>query len=189
VTDTAQTLPTALLVIDVQEAMFGNDEEPPVHEPDRLVNNINMLLEKARAAGAKVIYIRHNEPRYEPMRRGSPGWQIRAAIAPQEGELILDKSICDSFTGTNLDDVLKDAGVTSFVTCGIQTDMCVGSATRSGLNRGYRVILAGDSHSTWDFAGLTAQQIIAFTNAQLGNTSGPGDITVRNAADIEFASA
>lgn len=187
--DDVQTRPTALLVIDVQEAMFGNDFEPPVHEPERLVQNITVLLDKARAAGAKVIYIRHNEPDYEPFRMGSPLWEIRAAIAPQDGETILDKTICDSFTGTNLEDVLKEAGVTSFVTCGIQTDMCVGSATRSGLNRGYQVILAGDSHSTWGSAGLTAQQIIDFTNAQLENTSGPGDITVRNAAEIEFGAA
>lgn len=187
--DVVKSMPTALLVIDVQEVMFGNDEEPPVYKHEELVDNIKVLLGKARSAGAKVIYVRHNIPAFEPMRIGSPTWEIRAAIAPLEGETIVDKVDCDSFARTNLEEVLRTSGVSSFVTCGIQTDFCVGSATRSGLNRGFDVILAGDTHSTWDSSGLNAEQIIAFTNVQLENTGGPGSISVKNAAEIEFASA
>jgi nicotinamidase-related amidase len=188
VTESPTLNPTALLVIDVQEIMFGNDDEPPVHNHEQLIDNITLLLENARSAGAQVIYVRHTHPRFEAMQPGSPLWEIRAAIAPQAGETIIDKDVCDSFASTNLDQILRDGGHSTFVTCGIQTDYCVGSATRSGLNRGFNVILAGDSHSTWDASGLTAEQIIRFTNEQLADTSGPGNITVKNAADIGFAS-
>ncbi len=108
--DSEQSLPTALLVIDVQEVMFGNDEEPPVFKHEELVDNINLLLGKARSAGAKVIYVRHNIPAFEPMQIGSPTWEIRAAIAPQDGETIVDKVDCDSFARTNLEEILRDAG-------------------------------------------------------------------------------
>lgn len=185
--DPTSALPTALLVIDVQEVMFGHGDEPPVFEPERLIDNINVLLGNARAAGAQVIYVRHTHPQFPPMQPGSPLWDIRAAIAPHAGETIIDKDVCDSFTTTNLDQILREAGHDTFVTCGIQTDYCVGSATRSGLNRGFNVILAGDAHSTWDASGLTAEQIIRFTNEQLADTSGPGTIAVMDAAEIQFA--
>lgn len=181
--------PTALLVIDVQEIMFGHDDEPPVFEHERLIDNINVLLANARSSGAEVIYVRHTHPRFDLMQPGSPLWEIRAAITPEPGERIIDKDVCDSFATTDLEQILSDAGHETFVTCGIQTDYCVGSATRSGLNRGFNVILAGDAHSTWDASGLTAEQIIRFTNEQLADTSGPGNITVKDAAEIAFAKA
>jgi nicotinamidase-related amidase len=108
-------------------------------------------------------------------------------IAPQPDETDIVKRICDAFTGTNLEQVLRDAGIQRLVTCGIQSDFCVDAATRGAMNRGFAVTLAADAHTTWDNGILTAEQIIAHVNATLPNMSGPGErVQVRPTAEIEF---
>ena len=179
--------PTALLVIDVQESMFGPDQQPPAFQADQTVANIAALIAKARSAGARVIYIQHHDQVDPALQPGQPGFAIRAAIAPQPGETVIVKRICDTFTGTNLEQVLREAGIERLVTCGIQSDFCVDAATRGAMNRGFEVTLAADAHTTWDNGVLTAEQIIAHVNATLPNMSGPGARTqVKPVAEIAF---
>jgi len=181
------SLPTALLVIDVQEAMFGPEQQPPVFRADETVANIVALIAKARSAGARVIYVQHHDQVDPALQPGQPGFAIRAAIAPKPGETVVVKRICDTFTGTNLEQVLREAGIQRLVTCGIQSDFCVDAVTRGAMNRGFSVILASDAHTTWDNGILTAKQIIAHVNATLPNMSGPGSrIQVELTAEITF---
>jgi nicotinamidase-related amidase len=183
----ASKLPTALLVIDVQEAMFGPGQQPPVFWAEETVANIAALLAEARSAGARVIYVQHHDQVDLAMQPGQPGFAIRAAIAPEPGETVIVKRICDTFTGTNLEHVLRQAGIQRLVTCGIQSDFCVDAATRGAMNRGFSVTLAADAHTTWDNGVLTAEQIIAHVNATLPNMSGLGPrIEVRSSAVIGF---
>src|SRR5690348_9538250 len=96
---------TALLVIDVQTALFevpGN----PTYRAAELLANISKLLRKAREAGAPVIYIQHQE-KSGPLVAGTPGWQFLPAIAPLEHELIVHKRAEDSFLATTLEDELR----------------------------------------------------------------------------------
>ena len=181
------SLPIAFLVIDVQEAMFGPGQQAPVYRPDETVANIAALIDKARSAGARVIYIQHHDQVDPALRPGRPGFAIRAAIAPEPGETVIVKRICDTFTGTNLEQVLREVGIQRLVTCGIQSDFCVDAATRGAMNRGFGVTLAADAHTTWDNGILTAEQIIAHVNATLPNMSGPGPrIEVKQTAEIDF---
>jgi nicotinamidase-related amidase len=183
-----QPLPHALLVVDVQEAMFGPGQQPPVFRPVETVGQIAVLLSKARSAGAKVIYIQHHDRSDLDLQPGSPGFQIRASIAPQPGETVVVKRICDSFATTNLEQILRDAGIERLVTCGIQSDFCVDSCTRGAMNRGFGVTLASDAHTTWDNGVLNAEQIIAHVNGTLPNMSGVGpNIQVKPTAEIDFS--
>jgi nicotinamidase-related amidase len=183
-----RALPHALIVVDVQEAMFGPVQQPPVHCPDETVDHIKTLLDKARAAGAKVIYIQHHDRKDPEMAPGRPGFAIRAAIAPEPDETVVVKRICDSFAETNLEQILRDAGVLRLVTCGIQSEFCVDAATRGAMNRGFEVVLASDAHTTWANGVLTAEQISAHINATLPEMSGVGpNVRVLPAAAIEFA--
>jgi nicotinamidase-related amidase len=187
-TDPKSTLPTALVVIDVQEAMFGPGQQPPVFRAEEVVANIAMLLSKARSAGAMVVYVQHHDQVDPAMQPGNPGFAIRAAIAPEPGETVVVKRICDSFTQTNLEQVLREAGIRRLVTCGIQSDFCVDSGSRGAMNRGFDVILASDAHTTWDNGVLRAEQIIAHVNTTLPDMSGPGTrIQVKPTAEIQFA--
>jgi nicotinamidase-related amidase len=188
VPDGDRPLPHALLVVDVQEAMFGPKQPPPVYRADETVARIKALLDKARSAGAKVVYIQHHDRKDPKMAPGQPGFAIRAAIAPHPGETVVVKRICDSFAQTNLEQILRESGVERLVTCGIQSDFCVDAATRGAMNRGFEVILASDAHTTWDNGILTAAQISAHINATLPEMSGVGpNIRVLPTADIEFA--
>ena len=50
---------TALVVIDVQNAMFM--EEDPVYQGEILLRNIKDLLAKARTSGTPIFFVQHNE--------------------------------------------------------------------------------------------------------------------------------
>jgi nicotinamidase-related amidase len=183
-------LPTALLVIDVQEAMFGPGHQPSLFRADETIANIAALIDRARSAGARVIYIQHHDQVDPALQPPQPGFAIRAAIAPEPDETVIVKRICDAFNGTNLEGVLREAGIQCLVTCGIQSDFCVDAATRGAMNRGFEVTLAADAHTTWDNGVLNAEQIIAHVNATLPNMSGPGQrIRIKSTQKIEFGSA
>ena len=47
----------ALIVIDVQRALF--ETSPPPADADAVLERINALADRARAAGAPVIYVQH----------------------------------------------------------------------------------------------------------------------------------
>lgn len=185
------TQPTALLVIDAQQTMFAPDpaEEAPPYQAEETLANIRSLIDRARSTGARVIYIRHREDHYPPMSPGHPGFEVHSAISPVDGETVIDKTVSDAFCNTDLETVLRDAGIGHIVVCGMQTDHCVESGSRSALHRGFNVTLATDAHTTWDNPVLTAEQIIAHHNHTLPRLSGPGtSITAKPSAEIEFAS-
>lgn len=50
----------ALLVIDVQNGMFLEGEE--VFKGDRILQNLNDLLTRARSMELPIFYVQHNEP-------------------------------------------------------------------------------------------------------------------------------
>ena len=75
---------TALLVIDVQNGMFAEDDA--VYQGEGLLATIGDLLAKARAAQTPVIFIQHNGSPGHPLEPGGAGWPIHPAIAPAEGE-------------------------------------------------------------------------------------------------------
>ncbi len=177
---------TALLVIDVQTAMF-TDGEPP-HRASDLLGVVASLIERARASQTPVIFVRHEAATYDAMKPGHPGFEIHADVAPREGEVIIDKQACDAFCETPLGALLEHLDVGRVVITGMQTDYCVDTACRSALHRGYDVVLAADGHSTTGNGVLSAEQIIAHHNKTLAGLPRPGfDITVIPGAEIEFA--
>lgn len=67
---TSASSPTsALLIIDMQQALFGRPT--PVYHGDELLANINSLVERAHSAGAPVVYIQHSNE--GPLKTGTPG--------------------------------------------------------------------------------------------------------------------
>ncbi len=186
---------TALVIIDVQNAVL-HWQLPP--ERQRLVDaaqtamvmRLQGALKQARAAGAPVVFVQHNEPASEFMAKGSPGWQVRAEIAPLTGEAIVQKLDCDSFHGTNLLEHLQAAGVTRLVICGNATQFCIDTTCRRAVGLGYDVVLLSDGHMGGDFGGLSFEQIVAHHNAVLnGFSAGTHRIELCPAAEVTFDSA
>ena len=154
----------ALLLIDIQQGMFGPEEV--CHEPERLLANAAGLLGRARAADVPVFHVQHCETEGSFAPKGA-GWQIRPEVAPREGEPVTEKWACSSFYKTGLDERLRGAGVGRLVIAGLQTDFCIDTACRVAQSLGYTVTLAGDAHSTMDNGVLKADQIIRHHNRVL----------------------
>ena len=155
---------TALLLIDIQNAMFGPDEI--CHQPDRLLANAGDLLARARAAGTPVHFVQHceGEGGFTPK---SAGWQIHPKVAPRAAEPVTEKWAASSFYKTDLDAQLRAAGIDSLVIAGLQSEFCIDPACRVAQSLGYRVTLATDAHSTFDSPVIPADKIIAHHNRLL----------------------
>jgi len=156
---------SALLLIDIQQAMFGPDEI--CREPARMLANAAGLLARARSAGVPVFHVQHCEDEGAPLAFKSAGWQIRPEVAPRAGEPVTEKWACSSFYKTDLDQRLRAAGIERLVIAGLQTEFCIDTACRVAQSLGYAVTLASDAHSTFDNPVLNAEKIIEHHNRLL----------------------
>jgi nicotinamidase-related amidase len=172
----------ALLVIDVQQGMWAYPDYPP-HDGNGVVARICSLIDKARSAGAPVMFVQHEGDAGEALEPGSPGFALHPDLRPAADEPVIRKRQCSAFLDTELDARLREAGADRLVICGMQTEFCVDTAVRGAVERGYKVTLVADGHSTGDTPALKAADIIRHHNRTLGS----GFAEVSPAADIAFA--
>jgi len=161
----------AVIIIDLQNGMLDGVAFPPLFDHERLIANTNRLADWARVNDVPVAYVRHDGPEGEALAPGAPGWPIFAAVAPKDGEPIFQKSIGDAFSNPALADWLKARAIGEVILAGAQTDQCVTDTCRGALAEGLAVTIAADAHSTYDWNGETAAQIIDRQNrlfAELG---------------------
>ena len=149
-------MPTALIVIDVQNDLV--DALPAERRAD-LLDAIGALVRQARQSGTPVVYVRHNEDD-GPLRVQTPPWEIAAAIAPSDGEPVVDKRFGDAFQETDLAGVLSARDAGEVVLCGMQSDFCVDATARGAVKRGYRVTVVEDAHATYGNGAKTERDII-----------------------------
>ena len=157
----------ALLVIDLQTAVFEDPVMPPVFDAATLLENARGLIDAARLGGVPVVYVQHCGRAGDEFEEGRPGWYIYEAIAPRPGEPVVRKRQPDAFEGTQLQEVLESLSVRSLVIIGAQSEHCVAATCRRAGQLSYQVILASDGHSTWANKTQTAAEIIAEQNATL----------------------
>ena len=120
---------TALLVIDVQNGVVGE-----AHERDRVVANIAVLVDKARAEQVPVVWVAHSDE--DGMPRGSQAWQYVDELRRDGSESLVHKTYADSFEDTDLEDVLAQHRVGRLVVAGAQTDECVRSTLHGAIEIG-----------------------------------------------------
>lgn len=128
-------------------------------------------LSAAREAGMRVFHTRQgfrpdlsDRPRWTKIRadrygsvvgqtgplgrvliRGEPGFQITPALAPLEGEPIVDKTANGAFCHTDLDRILRAADIRALAFAGVTIDVCVHSSMREANDRGYQCLLIADA--------------------------------------------
>ena len=119
------------------------------------VPRIQRLLEKARTAGARVVFTQdwhaEDDPEFAIWPRhavaGTWGAQILEDLQPREGEVTVKKLRYDAFYGTALDHLLRLWGVRHVVVCGTVANICVLHTAGSAALRWYRVVLPEDATS------------------------------------------
>lgn len=160
---------TALLIIDVQQALCAGEDE--CFEINRVIENINHLSIRARIAGVPVVFIQHEETD-GPLVHNSAGWQLAEGLETEPEDIRVRKTTPDSFYQTHLQKLLQKEEIERLIICGLQTDYCVNATVRQALKLGYDVVLAADAHSTVDNGSLSAEDIIAEHNKDLARLTG-----------------
>lgn len=84
--------------------------------------------------------------------RGEPGWDIIPELAPEPGELIIDKPGHGAFHQTDLDLILRNRGLRNLIITGVTTEVCVHSTLREADDRGYDCLLLGNCCGAGDNA-------------------------------------
>jgi len=100
-------MPRALLVIDVQNEYFTG--ALPISHPTGHLANILAVMDVAKAQDMSTAVIRHHQP--DP---ASPvfcirtyGWELHPEVASRSRDILIDKQLPGSFTGTNLEPRLQ----------------------------------------------------------------------------------
>lgn len=151
----------ALLIIDAQQELIdGNPQEASVYKKEQLIENINLVIEKAIKSEAFVIFVRD----MDVAEGKGEGFQIHSNIKIPTFHKIFDKAATNSFHGTGLKSFLEEQEIKHVVVMGCKTEHCIDTAVRSATVNHLDVTLVGDGHSTNDSPVLTAEQIINHHN-------------------------
>ncbi|KQU84015.1 isochorismatase [Variovorax sp. Root318D1] len=174
---------TAVLVIDMQRGLC--DDPPRPHEAGEVVQRINALTERARAAGVPVAFIQHENA--VDLEFDSERWQLADALHVDAGDTKIRKTTPDSFLRTPLEAWLTGQGVQRVVICGYSSEFCVDTTVRRAAGLGYEVTLAADAHTSHDKPHATGAFIRAHHNATLPDITSFGvPIRAVDSAKITF---
>lgn len=153
---------SALLIIDVQHGLFAPQPRPG--RAEETLEQINAAIRAARAAGAPVIFVQHEDRHLVP---GTPAWELDAALQAAADDPRIRKSASDAFLRTGLARILEAQGTRHLVVCGYASEFCVDSTVRHAAALGYDVTLVADAHTTHDKPHADADRIRLHHNATL----------------------
>lgn len=170
---------TAVVVIDMQRDFvepggFGETLGNDVSRLTAIVPTVASLLALARAQGWTVVHTRESHdatladcppakrtrgaptlrigdvgPMGRILVRGEPGNAIVEALAPIDGEIVIDKPGKGAFYATALGDILRLKGITHLIFAGVTTEVCVQTSMREANDRGYDCLLIEDATESY----------------------------------------
>ncbi|PVV06810.1 MAG: N-carbamoylsarcosine amidase [gamma proteobacterium symbiont of Ctena orbiculata] len=178
VTRSLESHKTALLCIDMQYldaapgfGVFASAEAsgvPPEAQEyyfDRLkytvLPNVRRLQDTFRSRGLEVIHTRIQSLTQDGRDR-SPGHKrlnLHAApgsreaefleeVAPQENEIVINKTASGVFNSTNIGYILRNLEITGLFVTGVYSNECVSTAIRDACDLGFYVTLISDGCAT-----------------------------------------
>lgn len=161
---------TAVIAVDFQHDVIGSDGAFAPLFYDRVARTgvvpaAIRLLEEARAAQAKIVYLRAvfqagypelvpNVPvlamarEYGCLVDGTRGAAIIDEVAPHDGDVVIGHHRVSCFRGTELDLILRAGGIDTIALAGVATNLAIESTARAASDLGYRTIVLSDACST-----------------------------------------
>jgi nicotinamidase-related amidase len=147
---------TALLVMDMQNAIVGRFGDTAV------LDRAAEAVAAARTAGVPVIHVRvgfragypevsSRNKAFTGLRDAAGGLDdpeatsIHPAVAPRDHEVVVTKRRVSAFAGSDLDVVLRAAGIEALVLCGVATSGVVLSTLRAAADLDFRLTVLRDA--------------------------------------------
>jgi len=164
---------SALVVVDIQTdfasplGLLGR-HGVDLSVAESAIDRIKELIAAARVAGATVAFMRvvtRPETDSEALktlyaRKGMSGGQGICRVddggadyyrvAPEPGDIEIEKLMFDSFHGTDLDAQLRARGIETVVMTGLSTDCCVDQTARAAFHHGYNVFVVSDACAAYE---------------------------------------
>lgn len=114
---------------------------------------LKRLIEGARAAGVLVVYATdaHTSEDTELAKwpphamRGTKWAEVVPELAPQPGDLVLDKTTYSPFVSTRIDEELRQRGIKRLFITGLHTDCCARHTSGDAFQRGYDLVWVTDA--------------------------------------------
>jgi len=150
-----------LVVVDMQVGLLDG---APKHDLGGVIQRINALAAMARQHGGQVVWIRHCGKAGDGFEPGSKGWAFLPGLDRRPQDVVVEKTLNDSFAGTVLHDTLQRRPPDRLLIAGWATDSCVDSTVRSAISRDYNVVVVSDGHTLSDRPHLDAPTIIRHHN-------------------------
>jgi nicotinamidase-related amidase len=155
---------TALIVIDVQEEYFSG--RLPIQYPPReeSLERIGEAMDGAAEAGVPIVVVRHvGEPGEGSFQQDSPTFQLRKEVDSRPRDLLIDKHLPGSFTGTGLQEWLEERDVDHVTIVGYMTNVCCDTTARQALHLGMGAALLHDAVGVPTMPGIDGKPIDAET--------------------------
>jgi len=159
----------ALIIYDMQIGVLRQ-----IRDAETIAKRVVAVLDAARAAGVRVVFLRHLSMPKELMGvfqlrmamawqrvdsvaeinpwflRDSPGFDLIPELAPRDTEAVFDKITMSAFEGTPVDIVLRDCGVNAFAIVGVATEVGIEPTVRHGADLGYIPVVVADACGAGD---------------------------------------
>ncbi len=149
----------ALLILDVQRYFSDPASHAFVPSLPPVIARIKELEAACTAAGRPVILTRHVNTDedagllgdwWKDLIRAGTGFDEIVEELATAGSIVLEKTQYDAFHATDLEEILKERGVSQVVVTGVMTHLCCETTARSAFVRGLAVFLPVDCTATYN---------------------------------------
>jgi nicotinamidase-related amidase len=171
----------ALLVVHMQVGLLAGK---PKHDLRGVLDRINRLATKVRAASGKVILIQHCGGRGDDFEPQAPGWEFLPELVRKPQDIVLPTTLNDPFAATDLEARLTEIRPNRVLVTGWATDFCVDSTVRSLVAHPYDVVAVADGHTLSDRPHLDASSVIRHHNWVWSNLITPRSIRVASTEEL-----
>ncbi|MEX5258114.1 cysteine hydrolase family protein [Kocuria arenosa] len=159
---------TAVIVVDMENDFVAEGAPMESSQAREAVPKMQQVLACARETGMTVIYTADMHrgdgvdagrlvDLYPPVAtntglvEGTDGVAIYPELTPLPGEIVVRKHRYSAFFGTDLDIILRGAGIETVVVIGTTTENCCHATARDAMFRDYFVVFVSDATGTFDY--------------------------------------